>query len=71
MIASVGHLETAAIAHTRRACAKPDLPPGRAYNTRCRASFGCIFSRDCATQPNPLPRSGLAHAASGEGASCA
>lgn len=47
----------------RRACAKPDLPHGRAYSNDCRAWDVCSDLLDRSTKRDRLPRSGMAHAA--------
>ena len=57
------HLDTSYTPRGRRARAMPDLHPGRAYSTGCSARFISIFSNDRGARPDPLPRSGTAHAA--------
>ena len=67
MMSAFENLATAIVALDRRACAKPDLPPGRAYNNDCCAWDVCPSWLDATSKLNHLPRSGLAHAVYGGG----
>ncbi len=67
MNVSFEHCVTADVALNRRACAKPDLPPGRAYRNNCGTRDICNSWNAARTKHSHLPRSGLAHAAFGGG----
>ncbi len=65
MMGSFVHRGTADVVHDRRACAKPDLPPGRAFCNDRRALDICRSWLEGWNKLDRLPRSGLAQAAFG------
>ena len=65
MIRASAYRVTANALDGRRACAKPDLPPGRAFRNNCRAWGVCDFWQIGSAKLDRLPRLGLAHAAFG------
>ena len=67
MMTALEYRGLAGVPRNRRACAMPDLRPGRAYFNTRRARIAGRYLKARPTRPPALPRSGMAHATSGGG----